>query len=430
MSAIVVRELSKKYRKNVVLDGVNLEVFDGEIFSLMGLKDSGKTTLARILFKFLKPTAGSVSIFDMDAQKEDRSVKEFTGYVPEDVWIYDNLKPMAIFKTTLGFHGLKNTDEIQSLMDYFELDNRHKFVDLTDSQRKRVAIINALIPKPKLIVIDDPTKDLSPPMIEKLFTHLKRLQQAEGLSVLLLTDNLSVGQRYGDRGAYLADGRIVGMEYLKEKYTNDKVLRIFDEVISVRAFEEIGARLIRDEAGNVEFFYDGYLPTLTTVLHQEKVKNYILEDALLENKIDAFESGYDGTSASYAPDTTVTFDRANVAGVSTEGEEDTILAYDKDELEIAERGDDAITAPYAPAAPRDALDPAEEVTPIETQSDEPIAFQKTPDEGTLPAPEEGEAADGAIEVEAPEDTEKIRPADDYGRINPSKYNFDIGKEEE
>lgn len=291
MSAIVVNELTKKFRRNLVFNDFNLEVFDGEIFSIMGTEGSGKTTLARILFHFLKPNKGTIRIFDMDGQKESKSVKEFTGYVPEDVWIYDNLKPMAIFNHTLGFHGLKNTDDIQSLMEYFELDNRHKFSDLTDSERKRVAIINALIAKPKLLILDNPSKDLSRAMLDKLFTHIKRLQSSEGLSVLLLTDDLSIGQRYGDRGAYLSGGRLTGIEYLKDKKNNDKVLRIFDELISVGAFEEIGAMLLKDESGDVEFFYDGYLPTLTTVLHQQKVKNYVLEDAVLENKVEIFKSG-------------------------------------------------------------------------------------------------------------------------------------------
>lgn len=322
MSAIVVNELTKKFRRNLVFNDFNLEVFDGEIFSIMGMEDAGKTTLARILFHFLKPNKGTIRIFDMDGQKESKSVKEFTGYVPEEVWMYDNLKPMAIFNHTLAFHGLKNTDDIQSLMEYFELDNRHKFADLTDSERKRVAIINALIAKPKLLVLDNPSKDLSRAMLDKLFTHIKRLQSSEGLSVLLLTDDLAIGQRYGDRGAYLSGGRLTGIEYLKDKKNNDKVLRIFDELIDVGAFEEIGATLLKDESGDVEFFYDGYLPTLTTVLHQQKVKNYVLEDAVLENKVEIFKSGRSVSERPVPP--------AQEAKTSLDdtSEEDTIIAYD------------------------------------------------------------------------------------------------------
>ena len=322
MSAIVVSELTKKFRRQLVFNNFNLEVFDGEIFSVMGLPGSGKTTLARILFNFYKPNKGSVTVFDMSAQKEAKSVKEFTSYIPEDVWIYDNLKPTALFKHTLAFHGLKNTDDIQSLMEYFDLDNKHKFFDLTDSERKRVAIVNALITKPKLLIIDNPTKDLNHAMVDKLFTHLKRLQRSEGLSVLLLTDDLSVGQRFGDRGAYLSGGRLVGLEYLKDKKNNDKVLRIFDELVSVPAFESIGCELLKDESGDIQFFYYGYLPTLTTVLHQEKIKNFTLEDALLENKINSFE--YGDTPRRTANEPAI---KPEVADEAMD-KDDTIVAYD------------------------------------------------------------------------------------------------------
>lgn len=413
MSAIVVSGLTKKFRRDLVFNDFNLEVFDGEIFSIMGMEGSGKTTLARILFHFLKPNKGSVRIFDMDGQKESKSVKEFTGYVPEDVWIYDNLKPMAIFKHTLAFHGLKNTDDIQSLMEFFELDNRHKFSDLTDSERKRVAIINALITKPKLLVLDNPSKHLNHAMLDKLFTHIKRLQNSEGLTVLLLTDDMSIGQRYGDRGAYLAGGRLTGIEYLKDKKNNDKILRIFDELIDVNAFEEVGASLLKDESGDVEFFYDGYLPTLTTVLHQQKVKNYVLEDAELEDKVEIFKSGKDLNANRPAP---VAEDEADDSAV-----EDTILAYHADELNAEVKGDaadddDATVVLNEPVTEADVAveEPADAYVPQESKDDA------------------SSEEDGLVSDELILDSRKTQPiepvdADDYVE---EKYNFNPEKGEE
>ena len=413
MSAIVVSGLTKKFRRDLVFNDFNLEVFDGEIFSIMGMEGSGKTTLARILFHFLKPNRGSVRIFDMDGQKESKSVKEFTGYVPEDVWIYDNMKPMAIFKHTLAFHGLKNTDDIQSLMEFFELDNRHKFSDLTDSERKRVAIINALITKPKLLVLDNPSKHLSHAMLDKLFTHIKRLQSSEGLTVLLLTDDMSIGQRYGDRGAYLAGGRLTGIEYLKDKKNNDKILCIFDELINVNAFEEVGASLLKDESGDVEFFYDGYLPTLTTVLHQQKVKNYVLEDAELEDKVEIFKSGKDLSANRPAPPAE---DEADDAAL-----EDTILAYHADEL-------NAVADEEPAAADEDATvvlsEPVrEDVAPAEEVADAPVVEE---------AQEPASSEEGSVSDELILDSRKTQPIEpvDADEFVEEKYNFNPGKGEE
>lgn len=421
MSAIVVNELTKKFRRNLVFNDFNLEVFDGEIFSIMGMEGAGKTTLARILFHFLKPNKGTIRIFDMDGQKESKSVKEFTGYVPEEVWMYDNLKPMAIFNHTLAFHGLKNTDDIQSLMEYFELDNRHKFADLTDSERKRVAIINALIAKPKLLVLDNPSKDLSRAMLDKLFTHIKRLQSSEGLSVLLLTDDLAIGQRYGDRGAYLSGGRLTGIEYLKDKKNNDKVLRIFDELIDVGAFEEIGATLLKDESGDVEFFYDGYLPTLTTVLHQQKVKNYVLEDAVLENKVEIFKSG---RSVSEHPAPPVQEAKTSLEDTS---DEDTIVAYDDKAFEAeasetsAPMEDDTVILSEPPLKDEaQSTDAANEVAAEEVAA---------PKEEQAPVEEKTEAYDSDSMILDSRKTQPIEPVDSDDVLE-EKYSFKPKKGDE
>ena len=422
MSAIVVNELTKKFRRNLVFNDFNLEVFDGEIFSIMGMEGTGKTTLARILFHFLKPNKGTIRIFDMDGQKESKSVKEFTGYVPEEVWIYDNLKPMAIFNHTLAFHGLKNTDDIQSLMEYFELDNRHKFVDLTDSERKRVAIINALIAKPKFLVLDNPSKDLSRAMLDKLFTHIKRLQSSEGLSVLLLTDDLAIGQRYGDRGAYLSGGRLTGIEYLKDKKNNDKVLRIFDELIDVGAFEEIGATLLKDESGDVEFFYDGYLPTLTTVLHQQKVKNYVLEDAVLENKVEIFKSGRSLNEHPEKPVETLE-DPASAEDTSTQ---DTIIAYDDKafEAEASEQSapmeDDTVILSEPPLKDEAASNDAQESAVEETAP--PLGAETS-------AEEKVEAYDSDSMILDSRKTQPIEPVDSDDVLE-EKYSFKPEKGDE
>ena len=301
------------------------------------------------------------------------------------------------------------------------MDNRHKFADLTDSERKRVAIINALIAKPKLLVLDNPSKDLSRAMLDKLFTHIKRLQSSEGLSVLLLTDDLAIGQRYGDRGAYLSGGRLTGIEYLKDKKNNDKVLRIFDELIDVGAFEEIGATLLKDESGDVEFFYDGYLPTLTTVLHQQKVKNYVLEDAVLENKVEIFKSGRSVSERPAPP--------AQEAKTSLDetSDEDTIIAYDDKafEAEASEQSapmeDDTVILSEPPLKDEaQTTDAANEVAAEEVAA---------PKEVQGPVEEKTEAYDSDSMILDSRKTQPIEPVDSDDVLE-EKYSFKPKKGDE
>lgn len=400
MSAIVVRGLTKKFRRNSVLKDFNLEVNDGEFFALLGLEGSGKTTLARTIFHFLKPNQGSIMVFDMDAVKESEAIKGFCGYVPQDVWMYDHLKPMAIFKNTVGFHDSKNLDDADYLMDLFGLSNRKKFGDMDDEERKLVAIINALITKPKLLILDEPSKDLSPSMVEKVFKHLRTLQREEGLSALILTDSLSVGQRYADRVGYLRDGAIVDMEYIKEKDSNDKLLKIFEEEVYPEAFESIGAKLLRSEPSEYEFFYDGYLPTLTTVLYQERIKNYTLEDAALEKKIESYSytgpanyakpaSGEDLKKSEDVTEPTVV--------VKEEKEEDTVVVVPIVEEKSAD------TAPIQP------VDGTENIVSAQPTEDK---MEENPEVLTVKSEEETPYTSEKVD-EKKEETVKIEPVDSY-----------------
>ena len=96
MSAIVINNLSKRQGKIEVLSNFNLEVLDGEIFSLLGMENSGKTTLARIIMGFLKPNKGTVNIYNMDSFKESREIKESTSFVPEESLLQTNMRSSSI----------------------------------------------------------------------------------------------------------------------------------------------------------------------------------------------------------------------------------------------------------------------------------------------------------------------------------------------
>ncbi|MDO5037967.1 MAG: ATP-binding cassette domain-containing protein [Tissierellia bacterium] len=410
MSAIVIKDLSKKHRRENILDGLNLEVFEGEFFTLLGQEGAGKTLLARILMNFIKPNGGSASILQMDTRKESKEIKRFCSYVPQEVWIYGNLKPLAIFKKTLAAHGLKNQDEIQNLMDYFNLSNREKFQALSAQDRKKVAIINSLITKPNLLILDEPAKFLSPGMTEKLFKHLKYLQTSEDLTSFVLSDDLARAQIYSDRIGFLDRGQIRGIESMKNKENNDKILRILDHGFNIHAFEAIGTKKIYDDQDNLAFFYDGYLPSLTTVLHQERIQNYSLEDANLSEKLASLSS----PSLKEAPQAPL---KEEVAPAQVEGEEETQRVDPVEEARVVEDVFKLENKAKAPAPKKEDKDPfsKEDQAPLEegpaektqvidslgqveesplsqpVSKEETQVFEKAPGVAPLDDPEEKEA---------------------------------------
>lgn len=291
MSAIVINDLTKRKGKEKILSNLNLEILDGEFFSLLGTENSGKTTLARIIMGYLKPGSGSIRVYDMDSFKESKEIKETVSFVPQDMIFDSKIKSYALLKKTLSTHGLSNTEDIDVLCDYFEFNSNLRICDLRDRERKLLAIINALVIKPRLLILDSPAKFLEEKDIDRLFSHVKKLNESEGLTVLLLSDSLREAKKYSSRIAYLSDGKIQDTEYNNVKAAGDKVLKIDSYRGNLNYFTSIGARIIKDEEDETILYFDGALPELSKVIYEEALENYVLEDAKLSDKVNAYYKG-------------------------------------------------------------------------------------------------------------------------------------------
>ena len=291
MSAIVINDLTKGKGKEKVLSNLNLEILDGEFFSLLGTEDSGKTTLARIIMGYLKPSSGTIKVYDMDSFKESKEIKESVSFVPEEMIFDSKIKSYNLLKKTLKVHNLTNTEDIDVLSDYFEFKSNIRVCDLRDRERKILAILNALITKPRLLVLDNPSKFLEEKDIDRLFSHLKKLNETENLTVLLLSNSLRQAKKYSARIAYLSDGKIQEIEYNNVKVAGDKVLKIDSFRGNLNYFTSIGARIIKDEEDETILYFDGPLPELSKVIYEEALENYVLEDAQLDDKVNAYYKG-------------------------------------------------------------------------------------------------------------------------------------------
>lgn len=288
MSAIVVNELTKRLGKKVIFSDINLEVLEGEFYAVLGLEGQGKTTLAKIIFNYLNPTTGSINVFDMDCTKDSRLIKESVSYVPEEFIFQDNVRAISLFKKTLAFHNLKNTEELNYLVEYFGFNQKVRVIDMTENEKKLFSIINALIVKPRLLILDEPTKYLSIEDTVKLFDHLNKLKSEENLTMFMLTDSLVDAQRYCDRGAFLHDGQIKNTEYLKDKAANDKIIKIYSELDSLDRFTDIGAKVIKESVEEKILYFDGNLNLLSQVIASLNIVNYNIEDSSLSDKISAY----------------------------------------------------------------------------------------------------------------------------------------------
>lgn len=290
MSAIVISDLTKRMGKKRLFSNLNLEVLEGEAFALLALDNCGKTTLSRILFNYLKPAKGRITIFDLDSVKDSKTIKESVGFVPEKLALQENLKASTLFKYTLSSHNFKNTEQLNYLIDYFDFNQRLKIVDMNGREKKLFSIINALIVKPRLIILDEPVKDLEEDDKVKLFSLLNKLKQDENLTIFMLTSSLVDAQKYCDRAAFLNEGEIVGVEFLKDKISNDKLVKIYTPLNNYSPLQSVGAILISDKLDSKHFYFDKDMRDLSDIIANMRIDNYTIEDASLNNKLDAIKN--------------------------------------------------------------------------------------------------------------------------------------------
>ncbi|MGY8688171.1 MAG: ABC transporter ATP-binding protein [Verrucomicrobiales bacterium] len=179
---IKVEQLSKRYSGHTALDSVSFEVGRGEIVGFLGPNGAGKTTTLRILTNFLPPSSGRAEIDGLDVFKDSLEVRRRIGYMPENVPLYNDMRIKEYLRFRGALKGLKGKalgKAVGECMDRCDLqDVRRKMIGtLSKGFRQRVGLADALINKPPLLILDEPTNGLDPNQIREVRTLIKELGQ-------------------------------------------------------------------------------------------------------------------------------------------------------------------------------------------------------------------------------------------------------------
>jgi ABC-2 type transport system ATP-binding protein len=211
MAAVVTQNLCKRFGSHEVLRRVNLHVPTGGRFGFLGPNGAGKTTTIRILMGLLRASAGNARILDQNVWQAGPRVRRQVGYLPGDVRFYDGLTG----RTTLAFfaaaRGGVSRDEIRRLTRRFDLDPDKRVRDYSRGMKQKLGLIQALMHRPKLLILDEPTVSLDPLIREVLYEELQDVT-ADGRTVLFSSHTLSEVQELCDEVAILRDGRLIEQE--------------------------------------------------------------------------------------------------------------------------------------------------------------------------------------------------------------------------
>ena len=225
MATISIEHLKKNYGRHIGVRDVSFSVEAGEIFGFVGPNGAGKTTTIKALMGFILPAGGSASVCGLDAAKDSKKIKAFTGYVPSDVRLYPHMRVGELLRRNAGFYTDDCVKETGRLTALFEVDSEKRFHELSSGNKKKVSIVCALMSKPRVIILDEPTNGLDPVMQRNLFEELKR-QTAEGVTVLLSSHHLAEVEEYCGRAAFIKDGEIIAVTDLGEAASPCKIVAV------------------------------------------------------------------------------------------------------------------------------------------------------------------------------------------------------------
>ena len=197
--------------KFYALKNVSLQIREGEIFAILGPNGAGKTTLFNVIMNLLCPDSGRVRIFGMDPG--DRKVFSRVGYVSGDARFHWALSPLDILNIGGMFHGIKKkerVERIRSLVRLFGLQRvlRSKFDVLSTGERMKLAFAYALMNRPKLLLLDEPTLGLDPDVAIKVRKEIRRINRELKTTVVLTSHYMHEVQQLAHRIAFVDKGEI------------------------------------------------------------------------------------------------------------------------------------------------------------------------------------------------------------------------------
>jgi ABC-2 type transport system ATP-binding protein len=208
MDAIRTHDLSKSYDAKLALAGVNLRVPAGSLFGFLGPNGAGKTTTIRILLGLLRASDGTAEVLGRDAWQQGPALRADVGYLPGDVRFHEHMTGRATLRFLDAVRGGRSGPEIERLARRLDLELDRRIRDYSRGMKQKLGLIQALMHRPRLIILDEPTTALDPLVRQTLYELLREAQGA-GRTVLFSSHTLSEVAELCDRVAILRDGLLI-----------------------------------------------------------------------------------------------------------------------------------------------------------------------------------------------------------------------------
>ncbi len=284
--AIHTEALTKFYGDVRGVEDLNLEVGTGEVFGFIGPNGAGKSTAIRMLLDLIRPTSGHATVLGLDPQRDGLALRRRIGYVPGELAMFDTMTGKELLRFVTALRGDGAVDTSVQLAERLDLDLARKVGDYSSGNRQKLALVQAFMHRPELLILDEPTSALDP-LIQQEFHRMVDEVRQEGRTVFLSSHVLPEVERIAERVGIIRAGSLVAVESIESLRgrTHRRIEIEFSAPIDGDPFAglpSVRRSQVGDGGRRTELLVEGPLDEVIKTAARFQVANVISHDRDLE----------------------------------------------------------------------------------------------------------------------------------------------------
>ena len=277
-----IQNLTKYYGKIKGVENLSLKLEEGEIFGFIGPNGAGKSTTIRSIMNLINKTSGKVLIEDKEFNKDDIETKEKIGYLPSEIYLYDDLTVKEMLDYHEKFYKKDIHKRREELVEKLQLDEKKKIEDLSLGNLKKLGIILAFMHEPKILILDEPTSGLDP-IMQNVFYDLLKEEKKKGTTIFYSTHILSEISKICDRVGIIKEGNLIKVEKMEELSQKSLTFVTLTSTQAEAIIKDLKVNVISKEENTIRFGNNLPDDELIKKLAQYKIDRILIEEATLED---------------------------------------------------------------------------------------------------------------------------------------------------
>ncbi len=280
---IVIDKLEKSYGKLQAVRGISMSVARGEIFGFLGPNGAGKTTTIRCMLDVIRPSAGTIRVLGMDAQRDTLALHRRIGYLPGDVRLPGQMTGKQVIDYFWRLQG-REPVLLDDLVTRFEVEIKRPLKGYSKGMRQKIAIVLAFMCDPEVLILDEPASGLDP-LLQRTFNEFLLEEQARGKTIFMSSHIMSDVEKVCQRVAVIRSGALVTVEEvekLREKAGQRVTVEFGDAVTEEELAGIPGVSGVSKINSSYHFHIGGSMDALIKALSHHEVVRLLAEEAPLE----------------------------------------------------------------------------------------------------------------------------------------------------